>query len=182
MTLRSENNPWTAGSIRQDFNRITGYSGSLCVDLALFHGAPIDRTRPIPHEHRGLIDLHLVDITFAGESRGNMSDSCQSKITKYSPLVKALENLGYKSVSFTPLVAGVRGWHPQMCTSALARLSIRTQRSKALTYSFSRTAWRFIRAITGTRRRLEVSPQFRARSGMFQYKLHRAAAKAFQAG
>ena len=95
-------------------------------------------------------------------------------------MIDELRRLGFKKIFMIPIVAGMRGWHPQMCSESLRKLHIRPARIDKLLKSYTQTAWKYARAIVGTRRRLEASEEYKMRSGLHATKNNKRSARARQ--
>ena len=164
-------------SFRMNFKNITGYTGNLTPDLGIFHGAGNDIKTRIPRAQRANVEISLIDFTYALESRENIAQRCADKHTHYAPLIRDLKVLGFKRVYFIPIVAGMRGWHPKMFFDSLKSLHIRPVRLTKLANDITKTAWKYARAIIGTRRRAEATEEFKHKSGLYAFKTNKRYAK-----
>ena len=159
---------------------ITGYRGRLVPDIVAIHGAKTDNQTEIPLEDRQGVDITLVDFTYAHEHPQHLTDRYKEKTSHYLPLKQALLEIGYKSVTIIPIIAGVRGWNPVMCKSALKQLHLTPTRcDKLLTY-YTHNAWKSLRPIVGARRRLEREPENRQYSGLYAMKSQKKYKKGYQ--
>jgi hypothetical protein len=168
-------------SLRTHFCHLTGYTRAQYADIVTFHGADIDMTKPIPKEDRAKIHIDLIDFTYAGENPETLTRSINTKRAKYQPIVAALLRLGFKSASFIPVGAGVRGWNPIMCRTALIeQLHFTPARCTKVMNSFTRFAWQAIKPIVGARRAAELSSEHKHKSGLYAMKNRKRWAKAYQ--
>ena len=170
----------TTHSLRSKFNMLTGYKGREYADLALFHGATFAMDKPINLETRRQIDITLLDFTYVMEYPENLTASYEKKDKHYHPMKAHLIAHGFKSVLIIPIVAGVRGWNPEMCRTELKRLHLTSTRCQKTLNYFTRNAWNSIRAIVGARRGAERSPEHKHKSGLHATSTLKKYARAYQ--
>jgi len=169
-------------SLRRHFRLLTGYDLKAYADIIVFHGASIDISKPIPRHIRAELDMELIDFTYAGERPENLLQSFAKKNTTYMPVCSALVNqLGFKSAKVVPIVAGVRGWNPVMCKTALSQqLHITPARTNKVMNALTTIAWNAIRTIVGARRQAEASPEHYLKSGVYAMKRAKIEGKHYQ--
>jgi hypothetical protein len=166
-------------SMRRDFKTLTGYTGPIVADIAILAG--VREFALIPPEQRAQTEVTLIDLTYAGEEPNNLASRYMEKVTHHTPLISFLHKEGFTKIKFWPLVLGSRGWHPHMATTVSHRLHIRPSRLPKLSRDLSQIAWQYLRAIVGTRRRLESLPEHREHSGIHKARLHKKYARFYQA-